>query len=162
MKPPPSEVLTLMTAAARWRAGGASWDAVAEKVGRSARTCRSWPVRYAAEWRRLYLEAEDQLLEEAGAEALTFLRHLARTSKDPWVQQNSAKFLYERLCAARVRRAAAPGPPPGKWGPFAAYLEGLSDAEVKAFLHDFLARRLAQPGPAGPVDGGGSGPAVAG
>jgi hypothetical protein len=163
MKQPPPELLTLMTLAAGLRAAGGSWDAVAEKVGRRPRTCRDWPLSYPEVWQRLYLAAEDRLLEEAGAEALHFLRRLARDAPDPWVRQNTAKFLYERRCEARAHlRATAAAAPAGDWGPFVAYLEGLTDGELKAFLQDFVARRLAEAGPAVPADGGGASTAVAG
>jgi hypothetical protein len=151
-----------MAVAAELRAGGASWEAVADKVGREARTCRSWPHRYPDAWEQLFRAAEDRLLGDAGGEALHFLRKLLR-SDNPTLSQNTAKFLYakrrESLPPREPDRAAAA---PGDWGPFLAYLESLDDAAVQAFLAEFLARRLAQTGPALPAGGGPPGPPVPG
>src|SRR5262245_21546809 len=159
MNQPPPQVLTLMATAAELRAGGASWEAVAPEVKRSARTCRDWTTRYPADWDRLLRAAEERLLKEAGAEALFCLRKLLR-SEDPWLQQNTAKFLMSlrREACARQGKGGPAGDRPGEWAAFIAYLESLNDAQVKAFLEDFVARRLAQAGPAVPAGGGPPGP----
>jgi predicted Zn-dependent protease len=166
MKQPPSDILPLMKLAADLRAGGNSWDAIAVKVQREPRTCRGWPVRYPEVWRQLYDAAVDQFLEEAGDEATFYLRKLLRadTPKDPWLQQNTAKFLAtQRREARRERRAAATQAGlPAEWVPYFAYLEKLSDAELKAFLDQFAARRLARPRPALPAGDGEPVPAVGG
>jgi hypothetical protein len=166
MKQPPEDILPLMTLAADLRAAGNSWEAIAVKVLREPRTCRGWPVRYPEVWRRLYDEAVDQFLDEAGDEATFYLRKLLRATdpKDPWLQQNTAKFLAaQRRQARRERRAAAaPAGPPGDWAPYLAYLEKLSDADLKSFLDEFVARRLAQARPAVPAGGDEPGPAVGG
>jgi predicted Zn-dependent protease len=166
MKQPPEDILPIMTLAADLRAAGNSWDAIAVKVEREPRTCRGWPVRYPEVWQRLYDEAVDRFLEEAGDEATFYLRRLLRASdpKDPWLQQNTAKFLAtQRREARRERRAAAAqAGPPGDWTPYLSYLETLSDAQLKAFVDEFVARRQAQAGAAVPVGDGEPGPAVGG
>jgi hypothetical protein len=161
MKHPPEQVLSLMTVAAELRAGGASWEMVAAKVGREARTCRSWPQRYPDDWERLFGAAADRLLADAGAEALHFLRKLLRSETTP-LGQNTAKFLYSRWRESRPGKGKDAPAVPGDWGPFLAYLESLDDAAVQAFLQEFLARRLAQAGAAVPAGGGPAGPAVGG
>jgi hypothetical protein len=163
MKQPPTEILSLMAVAAELRAAGSPWEAVAQKVLRSPRTCRSWSERYPHDWQRLYCAAEDKLLAEAAAEAMHFLRRLLR-SKDEWILQNTAKFLVSERREARSRQDAAATDADNRdsdWSPFLAHLETLSDAQLQAFLDDFVARRLAQASPALLAGSGGSSPPVA-
>ena len=47
MKP---DTHALLAVAAELRAAGATWEAVARRVGRESSTCRKWPSRYAADW----------------------------------------------------------------------------------------------------------------
>ena len=161
MNQPSPELLTLMAVAAQRRAAGHSWDTIGAEVQRAERTCRSWPQRYPEAWQRLYLEAEEHVLTEASVEAMHYLRKLLRTD-NPWLQQNTAKFLYTQRCGTRMllRDAAADAAPGGDWGPFLAYLETLTDAQVKAYLQEFLARRLPQASPALPAPAGDAGPPV--
>ena len=84
MKQTPPELHTLMTLAAELRAAGSSWEIVGAKVQRSPRTCREWPLRYPDDWKRLYREAEEALVAEAGAEGMFFLLKLLR-AEDPWL-----------------------------------------------------------------------------
>lgn len=162
-KQPSPEIRCLMALAAEMRAGGATWESVAHKVQRQPRTCRAWPLRYPEEWERLFCAAEDALLAEAGSESLHFLRRLLR-SEDEWLRQNTAKFLLTQRRSARIlkREAAAAGQLLDKWGPFLAYLERLDDAEVGAFLEEFLARHFTPANPAPPPDPGEANPQAPG
>jgi hypothetical protein len=165
MQSPPPEVLTLMTVAAELRATGNSWEAVGLQVQRSPRTCREWPLRYPDAWKRLYLDAEDAVIAEASSEAMFYLRKLLRAGdpKDPWLQQNTAKFLATHRREARSQEVAcAPAAVPGHWVPFIAYLETLSDDQAHAYVQQFVACHVAPPGPDVPPDAGEPGPAVGG
>ena len=84
MNDPSPELLDLLTAAARHRAGGASWDKVAAEVCRTARTCRAWPRLYPRAWRRLYRQADQLVMQDAPVVPLWYDKviHLVQ----PWVQ----------------------------------------------------------------------------
>ena len=159
MSPPP-HVLTRMKLAAQARAGGVSWAAAAEKAGCSERTCHRWVEQYPEVWNRLYEEAEDGVLAEAGAVAVLLLRKQAMSTQDEKLRQGTCIFLADRRLQARDRRrkqdAAAPL---GKWAPVIAQLEAMNEHERKEFLDDFVARRQrhadpAEPGRAGAAEPG--------
>src|SRR5438105_111965 len=87
-----ADLARLLTRAAELRAGGSSWDHVAEKLGRSIATCRRWPHKYADLWRRAYATAARERLAEGGAEGLRKLRELLRSGDDK-TRQAAAKAL---------------------------------------------------------------------
>jgi hypothetical protein len=97
-----------LAAAAALRAAGSSWEAVAERLGRSPAACRRWPVRYRAHWDYLYAVAEDRLAAELRAESQAVLRVQLRLD-DTKEKRDAAKGL---LAATRRSRTAAPPPPP--------------------------------------------------
>jgi hypothetical protein len=156
----PPQVLSLMKIAAELRASGLSWETVAVKVKRTPRACRGWPERYPQDWDRLYRAAETKLRHEARGEALSYLRKFLR-SEDAWLGQNTAKFLYAHGEADRARESqeGTAAERLGEWAPYISQLETMSDAAVKAFLVEFVARRLAQAGAAVPAADGGASPA---
>src|SRR5262245_50016611 len=92
MSTPRAETARLLATAAELKAGGASWEAVAAKVGRTAATCRRWPTLYPDDWQRLFRDAERQLVVDAGAEAVLVLRALLRAADDK-VRRDVARTL---------------------------------------------------------------------
>lgn len=92
MKPPSAAMLRLMAQAADLRAAGASWEAVANLLGRKAKHCRCWPEQFPLLWSRLLNDAIHQQRENAAGEAVTTLRQLLR-SEDEKVQRDAAKAL---------------------------------------------------------------------
>ena len=152
-------LLSVMKIAAEMRAAGAPWELVASKVGRSARAVRRWPERYRDDWDRIFRKAEDKLLAQVAGEAYSVLRKLLHSEQN-WIGQNTGKFFY-RLRWETHREsdpAAAPLPLHPKWGPYIAFLETMNDDEIRAFVTQWLAQRLAAGGAAVPS---GSGPASA-
>jgi hypothetical protein len=158
MKPPPDKLLPLVTTAAELKAAGASWAAVALRVGRSPDTVRRWPALYADAWRRLVGDAERQLLADVGAESVTTLRQMLR-SEDEKIRRDAARTLLalrDKAKAGAGDDAAGAG---GKWSPIVAYLERLTDDQITTLTDELTA--AVRGGPDGPAaePGGGGGPA---
>ena len=74
MKP---DTQTLLAVAAELRAAGATWEAVARRVGREPSTCRKWPSRYGADWVAL-----EQVARSRRDEGSAIVPHPAPTSND--------------------------------------------------------------------------------
>ena len=94
MKPPPDKLLPLLTTAAELKVAGASWAAVAQRVGRSPDTVRRWPALYPDAWQRLVCYAERQLHADVGAESVTTLRQMLR-SEDEKIRRDAARIPRE-------------------------------------------------------------------
>ncbi|MCZ2340285.1 MAG: hypothetical protein LC104_00640 [Bacteroidales bacterium] len=148
-KPPPDELLAL---AAELRAGGASWETVAENVGRTERTVRQWPTSYARRWKKFLRAAERQQLTDATAESVLTLRRQLR-SPDEKASRDAAMKLMQFRIAAEKRTQTRRGKPADSGNThaqtIAAYIARLTDAE--------LDQLIAELGSSPPVTG--SGPA---
>jgi hypothetical protein len=94
----------LLTAAAALRAAGASWEAVAARLNRSAATCRCWPCYYRSIWDELYRKAEADYLDEVRAEARCVLRSQLRL-EDVKEKRDAAKTLLTHADRNRDRNA---------------------------------------------------------
>jgi hypothetical protein len=144
METSPPSLLPLLTTAAELRAAGGSWLKVAEQVGRSAETCRHWPRRFPETWRRLYRDAENHLIAEAGAEARTILRQLLRATEAK-VALAAAQLLLRCRDQQRSQEEQAERPSPSQIATeiteLAKFLKGLTDAQLATHLDDFLAHR---------------------
>jgi hypothetical protein len=150
MKPPTPALLDLLAQAADLRSGGASWEAVAAQVGRSADTCRRWPALYPDDWRRLYAAAEERLVVEASAESVLVLRKLLR-AEDEKIRRDVARLLVTmrlELRALETRAAKAAALPESDAGRIAGFLAERSDADVQGLVEELLRRR------ADPAEGG--------
>ncbi|MBY0514548.1 MAG: hypothetical protein K2P78_11630 [Gemmataceae bacterium] len=149
---PPSEAL--LARAAELRAGGATWDAVAARLNRSADTVRKWPVAYPDRWHAALHAAERRLVAEAGAESVLVLRSLLR-SDDEKVRRDAAKFLIDlRLELARLDAQSLPeaAPPPltSAARDLVAFLEGHSDDDLARLAANLFPAPVAdRPGPDG-------------
>jgi hypothetical protein len=115
--------------AARARAGGLSWPAVAEQVGRSEETVRQWPRRYPREWAAAWDEARQEACDDAGAEALKVLRSQLR-GDDHKLRQAAARALAAPFAKPRGpdRSDAAPADDPSRCE---AYLQSLDGHELQ-------------------------------
>jgi len=145
VKPPPDHLLAL---AADLRAGGAPWDAVADKVGRAAETVRRWPAVYPAAWSAAARAAEQRLLAEATAESVLTLRKQLR-SEDEKAGRDAARSLIQfRVATSKKARRATGSPvrPTTDATRIAAYLEGMTDAQIDAIVEEL---RTAGPRPVG-------------
>jgi hypothetical protein len=148
MNPPSATLARLLAEAAELNARGASWEAIAVKVGRRPATCRRWPFRYPGPWLRLFRAAECRLVAEAGAEAVRVLRNLLR-SKDEKVCREVARVLVTlRHRQGDPERPGAAVDDPGRLD---EYLEGLNDAELHALAQEC---RAAAAGEGAAADGG--------
>jgi len=138
MSAPSAQIRTLLSTAAELRAGGTSWETIAKQLHRHERTCRRWPVQFAADWQRYYRAAEERLLCEASAEALHILRTLLR-AKDAWLCQNTAKYLLsQRLVAGQRAGEAKPDQLEDDWTRLADYLRTLTETERDQLLRDLM------------------------
>jgi hypothetical protein len=145
---PPSDAL--FAKAAELRAGGASWDVVAEQVHRAVRTVTGWPRKYPDRWAAALVAAERRLAAQADSESVLTLRALLR-SNDERVRWHAAKSLMTR----RIERdkLEQKTSPPASHPPLSsdaarliAFLDGQPDEELAA-----IAAELAQH-PAPPTD----------
>jgi hypothetical protein len=87
------ELRTRIQMAAIGRASGMSWKAVSEEIGRSARSCRSWPRMYPDLWMQFVRQAQVEVLANLSISAVRMLKKSLR-SKNERTQLNTAKFLY--------------------------------------------------------------------
>jgi transposase len=143
----------LLRQAAVLRAGGRSWDAVAADLKRSVGTVREWPRKFRVRWRQLMSEAVAEQNRASVVESQTALRKLLRT-KDAKVVQSAATSLLRTAPkpAKRSRSRAKPTRIPAATLKLAAYVEGLSDAELDAHLHELDGADRTDGIPAGPDD----------
>jgi Homeodomain-like domain len=116
-----AETRRLLAAAAALRVAGASWEAVAERLGRSIRTCRNWPTRskYRSVWRELYAAAEKEYKEEIANEARCVLRGQLRNENDK-DKRDAAKAARDAAKAIlahadRNRPSNSKDDPPSAW-----------------------------------------------
>lgn len=139
---PPSDAL--LADAAELRAGGATWEVVAARLGRAADTVRHWPRAYPDRWRDALFRAERRLAREAGAESVLILRALLR-SDDEKVRRIAAQSLVNLwLSLARLdqRAGLADKPPPPLTSDnyrLVAFLEGQSDDQLARLTAALLA-----------------------
>jgi hypothetical protein len=146
----PAFLRPLVARAAELRAGGASWDAVAAKLRRSANTVSRWPSLYPDAWAAELRRAADRFAADAAAEAVLVLRSLLRSDDDK-IKRDAGRLLL-RL---RPRPSTDPAPSgTGESAQLAAYLGGLSDDEVTAILDEYRSRPAGTGGPDPATDGG--------
>ena len=123
----PADLRALIEQAAELRAGGTAWVAVGREVNRAADTCRRWPHLYPSVWRPAFAAALKRHLLDGGAEALAVLRTHLRNEDDK-VQRDAARALLTLVRRGPKgkgqRRTGRPA------GELAAYVEGLSEAEL--------------------------------
>ena len=143
---PSAQILSLMKNVAELRAAGFSWDSIGPQMGRSARTCRRWPTLYPDDWDRLFELAERRIIEELGSEGRRTLKRMLR-SKNEKLQQDTGKFLSRLRFdskAAHERKADQTGGRESKYAPYIAFLETLDDDQARAFLDEYVVRRMAE------------------
>ena len=127
-----ADLARLLARAAELRAGGSSWEHVAETLRRSVATCRRWPQKYPDVWRRAYAAAAYDRLAEAGAEGLRKLREMLR-SEDAKTRQSAAKTLAALL--PRTCRSDDSGREGQTDGGVHQQIEGLIHGRLVAVAH---------------------------
>jgi hypothetical protein len=148
MNQPSRRLLERMTRAADVRAGGASWDAVAERLNCRPATCSRWPALYPGVWRRLLREAQRRQEQEAACEARTVLRSLLRGSKDEKMRLAAAQEFRRSRRAAR--RARPIDPDEREKLAFLAVIRDYTDEELDQAIREELAANGAAGAAAGP------------
>ena len=84
------------------------------------------------------------MIKELGCEGRRTLKQMLR-SKDDKLRQDTGKFLSRLLetgRAARARRADRTDRQEGKYAAHVAFLETLDDDQARAFLDEYVARRM--------------------
>jgi hypothetical protein len=166
LKAPPDR---LLLRAAQLRAAGSTWEKVAAHVRRSVNTVQKWPLYYPRRWEALFSRAEQELVDEAAAESVQFLRKQLRSTDVKLVQTAAEKLMTYRVRLEKKRKPAE-----AKSSQFrpdrrlsreavrvASYLESLNEAQEMELLARAIPGALAQleryraGGPAGgPADAG--------
>ena len=146
MASPTPQILNLMTVAAELRAVGISWESIAPKMGRCSRTCRRWPTMYTDDWDRLFGSAVRRMIASLGGEARHTLQRLLRSENEK-IQADIGKFLTRLSVddeAAQERKADRTGGRESKYARNIAFLETLDDDQARAFLDEYVVRRMAE------------------
>jgi hypothetical protein len=143
MSTAPEQVLSLMAAAAELRAAGASWEAVAAKLGPNECTFRRWEKRYAAQWDRLFHAAEVRLTKLMGGEARSVLRALLR-HKDRWVRLHAGRFLLSHRWAAPLDPPADAAQPSAESLRIAMALDEMPEEQIQSLLDEEVERKAEQ------------------
>jgi hypothetical protein len=134
MSIPPSELL--IHRAAELRASGKPWDQVGDAVGRKADTVRKWPQAYPDLWLKATAEAEKQIVNDAGAEAILTLRQGLR-SEDEKLRRDAAKILLDwRLKRQRSEKQDSNRNPVDDWTRLIDYLRSLDHAAIQALASE--------------------------
>src|SRR5262245_51306548 len=121
----------LIAAAAELRAGGYSWEAIAEKLRRPLKTCQNWPNKQARLWAEYFRPAQLRLWEQMAMEARTRLHAFMRDA-DKKLSYKANELIMKHSAAAYGPAGTATCPDPGPWKP----LEG--NAEIHARLSRVL------------------------
>jgi hypothetical protein len=107
-----AETRRVVAAAAALRVAGASWEAVAERLGRSNITVRNWPSKFRALWDEIYAAAEKEYMEVIASEARCILRDQLR-KKDDKDKRDAAKAILAH--ADRNRPSNSKDDPQSPW-----------------------------------------------
>jgi hypothetical protein len=108
-----------VAAAARLRAAGNDWEAVARILGCHPRTCQRWPTKYSGWWARYTQRASEDRLRGVWAELERVWRNDLRSAnarrrhraarrivrsarRSPWAISATAKAEAERVLAAEA------------------------------------------------------------
>jgi hypothetical protein len=135
--------LELLQKAVDARARGRSWETIAVETHRSARTCRSWPVLYAAEWNRLYRDALFRQLNDAAGQASIIVTSLVRND-NPWVAFAASNLLLKPAISEWVRAnfaAADAGAVDAEVQRAVEHVKGLTNAQLNTLVQQVVARR---------------------
>jgi transposase-like protein len=137
MRQPTPKMMERLRAAAEWRAGGASWETVATRLGCNPGTCRSWPSQYRPIWRQLYQAAVKAVADEARDEARVTLRQQLRAG-DAKTQLAAAQALLKaRPKPGRATTKSTPAD--DALSAFLTLMRGLDDGQLEALLADYVA-----------------------
>ena len=104
-----ANIKTLLTIAAELRASGHSWEAVAKRVNRKAKTCKAWPRVYAREWQPIYREIQLQRFDQMAQECRDRLRILSR-HEDPKIQRDACALMLKHGVPVYGRNGPVPPP----------------------------------------------------
>ncbi len=143
-KQPPSD--SLFARAAELRATGASWDVVAEEVGRAVRTVSGWPRKYADRWTTALIQAERRITAQSDCESVLTLRKLL-LSQDEKVRWHAAKALIARRVERDKIELKSPPPQPALSSEAArliAFLDGQPDEELSDIIAELPLHPVAQ------------------
>src|SRR5258708_16035775 len=101
---------SLLNVAAELRAVGHTWETVARRVHRKARTCQKWPSRFRIQWEPVYRAAQRRRFDEISNEAATHLQDLMRCddlkirvkASEVWVRCGVASLVGPRASTDEI------------------------------------------------------------
>ncbi len=96
MKSPSTRMRGRLAQAAEWRALGASWPAVADRLGCRPEVCCRWPNRYPELWRHFLASAREKVVQQAFTEGLQILLVQMR-SPDEKLRRQAARIVEKYL-----------------------------------------------------------------
>ncbi len=133
----PSALLPLIHTAVEMRFDCKTWEEIGQRVGRSARTCRYWPIHYPREWNRYYARLRNAYLMDHCREALAYLRKHMR-SENPLISAAAARH-WDKNCEKLFARCEvadqkADDPEAQKVLNLIAQTKGLSDDQLAQVL----------------------------
>lgn len=145
-----------MALATELRAGGASWEQIAEKVGRTPRTVRTWPTNYPGPWKKFLRAAEEQQLTEATAESVHTLRRQLRSADEKTGREAAGKLIQLRVALEKTQKSRRTSAKRSRGkadaDSIATYLARLDDAELDRLIEeltvDAVSARASAPGAA--------------
>src|SRR6516162_562488 len=105
---PPEDTLQEV---AELRAGGASWETVAKKLGQDVATVRSWADADPARWRRAVRAALRAVITDGFAEAALAFRRQLRSDDEKTVRDAASWFFRLQMTFIRHRPRPAKGNP---------------------------------------------------
>ena len=106
----------------------------------------AWPTMYTDDWDRLFGSAVRRMIASLGGEARHTLQRLLRSENEK-IQADIGKFLTRLSVddeAAQERKADRTGGRESKYAPYVAFLETLDDDQARAFLDEYVVRRMAE------------------
>src|SRR5262245_39804594 len=121
----------LVAAAAELRAGGYSWESIAEKLRRPLKTCQNWPNKQPRLWARYFRPAQLRLGEPMAMEARSRL-HAFMRDVDKKLSYKANELIMKHSAAAYGPVGSATLPDPGPKEPLAG------NAEIHARLSRVL------------------------
>src|SRR5262245_53614337 len=101
--------VALLERAAELRANGSSWDVVARKLDTNPDVLRAAVAAHRKQYRRFFVAARREVLDESFCEGLYTLRRQVRSDDERIANKAADALVRARLALFRHRRKGPPG-----------------------------------------------------
>ena len=144
--------LAMPQVAAEMRFEAKTWEEVAQRVGRSARTCRRWPLLHPREWIRCHAHLLRAYILASHREALAHIKRHMRSQNAP-VSAAAARH-WDKQCVDAINRLealerGAIDPETQEALAVLAYTKGMNNAQLLEHLERTAERLRARIGGGG-------------